>query len=243
MKEAIVCSANGPFAEAVKLYFRDWQIGVRVVSSTAELIEALEAKPSLIAIQWAGDGFDAVYKIRALRDRYIQSLVFAIMPPLGGSSPLHRAMALNAGADDAQNWPIEGNEFVERFRAICRRTRPAEEGPVVFGTNLEFYPSSGLIRGPGVECQLPRREAQLLACLATRPDAVVPFEVIMREMYGTTGQPGGDIIKVMAAKVRRKLDVIGGGLEFVDSHWGRGYRFVPEGFEVARHANGARRAG
>jgi two-component system cell cycle response regulator CtrA len=244
MNRAIVCSANGPFAEAVKIFFRDWQIPVIVAETQADLIAALESDREAVAIQWAGDGFDAVHKVRALRDRLIQSLVITIMPPMGPSAPKHRALALNAGADDAQTWPLDGKEFVERFRAICRRTRASEDGPVRFGDGLEFYPKSGLIRGDRVEVQLPKREADLFNCLSSRPEVVVPFEVIMRSLYsGVKNPPHPDIIKVLCAKVRRKLGPMGGGLDFIDSHWGRGYRFVPEGFESRRGTNGARLAG
>lgn len=242
MKQAIVHSSSAEFTEVVRTFFRNFQIRCAVASDGEDLAHRLAGDPNLVAILWAVDGFDAVNRVRALRDRFVRSLVLVAMPPIGPTAPTHRAMALNAGADDAQNWPVDGMEFVERFRAACRRERESEERPIMLGDSLRFYPASGLLRGDQIEVQFPRREGELLSILAQRPGIVVPYEFVYESLYPDHA-PSMEVVKVMLSKVRKRLEGPSGGMDFIEVVWGRGYRFVPKGFALQRDKNGKRVAG
>lgn len=243
MRRMIFSSVNMPLVHAAREWATKFQINAEVAGTSSDLVEALREDKDRVAILWGADGLHAVQQIRAIRDSHARNLIFTIMAPLSHNASSHRAMALNAGADDCQTWPIDAQEFVERYWSLCRRERMSLSRAIKFG-GLEFFPDSGVLASPSGEFQFPKREAELLSILASRPDVVVPHDLIMWELYRTKpDRPDPEICKVLITRIRKRLAGASGGLDFIESVWGRGYRFEPLGYEPQRDAQNRRIAG
>ena len=118
---------------------------------------------------------------------------------------------LDAGADDYITKPVKPKVLVSRIKAIIRRSGNATDltaNEPSFIINRERY----LVEKNGQSFHLPKKEFELLALLASRPDIVFERDVILEKVWGT------DIVHVR--KLREKL-----GDHHIKTVKGIGYKF------------------
>lgn len=72
------------------------------------------------------------------------------------------------------------------------------------------------------------REFELLLLLSERLDTVVQRPDIYQLMWGGTMRNRDRSVDVLVRKVRRKLAALAPEWEYIHTHFGIGYRFVPE---------------
>jgi len=126
------------------------------------------------------------------------------------------------GADDYINKPIKPRVLISRIKALLRR------GAVVENTSSEKIDMGGikidreryLIIKDGVEINLPKKEFELLALLASKPGKVFTREVILERVWGGEVVVGDRTIDVHIRKLREKL-----GEDFIKTVKGIGYKF------------------
>lgn len=106
------------------------------------------------------------------------------------------------------------------------------EGPgaaeSVFHGDVELRPSEYEALVGGRRARLTRREFQILACLARRPDRVITRQEVYEEVWGGTMPHRDRSVDVFVRKVRTKLAAVAPGRGFVHTHFGVGYRFAPD---------------
>lgn len=249
---AIVSSDRPPFNELISLWLAQRQANVDLAESLEELTEAIRTDPSRLAVIWSDDGYRAISAIRRLRDAAINNLVMVVMPPQASGdgwsdeeSSRHRAIALRAGADDAQTWPLAEDEFIERCRAMLRRDRDilAEDGVIRFA-GCEFVPEISVLRSPAGSISLTSTETAYMVSLTRYAERVVTDDAIALEVYGCAHhQISRSLIKVFVHRLRKRIFVLTDGLDFLETVWGRGYRFIPEGYRPTFNKSGQRVAG
>ena len=71
---------------------------------------------------------------------------------------------------------------------------------------------------------LTGKEYQLLEMLALRKGSTLTKEMILSQLYGGMDEPEIKIIDVFICKLRRKLANASGGMNYIETVWGRGYR-------------------
>lgn len=126
---------------------------------------------------------------------------------------------LDAGADDYIAKPIKTKVLISRIEAMLRRSRYARkrnENLSGFKINREKY----LIEKDHEEIQLPRKEFELLALLASKPNYVFKREQILEKVWGTDIIVGDRTIDVHIRKIREKI-----GDEYISTIKGIGYKF------------------
>ncbi len=101
----------------------------------------------------------------------------------------------------------------------------------------------GVVLFPNGTILLTKREAELLTIVSARPGIVISKDMLMERMYGGLDEPEMKVIDVYVCKVRRKLEAALGSLDVIETVWGRGYRFVPEGFRPSMSDARVRLAG
>lgn len=232
---AVVSGDRPPFNAVVSSWLSNRQANVGLAESLEDLVAATRADPLRVAVIWSEDGYRAISTIRRLRDAAIANLVMVMMPPhqdgLAANSQ-HRAIALRAGADDAQTWPVAEDEFIERCRALLRRDRglDADEKIIRFA-GCEFLPEIRRIRSRSGAVELTPLETAYMSVLTRQTDRVVTCEAIMHEVYGWAhGDVSASLVKVFVHRLRKRVFALSDGLDFVETVWGRGYRFVREGY-------------
>lgn len=127
---------------------------------------------------------------------------------------------LDAGADDYVSKPVRPKVLISRINALLRRkgmlSKVAEPSK-----NLIINRDKYIVEKDGVVLHLPRKEFELLALLASRPEHVFERDVILEKVWGTEIVVGDRTIDVHIRKLREKI-----GDDAIKTVKGIGYRFV-----------------
>ena len=126
------------------------------------------------------------------------------------------------GADDYINKPIKPRVLTSRIKALLRRSGNGDS------SNAEKVEMGGikidreryLIVQNGSEINLPKKEFELLALLASKPGKVFTRESILDKVWGGEVVVGDRTIDVHIRKLREKL-----GEDFIRTVKGIGYKF------------------
>jgi DNA-binding response OmpR family regulator len=163
--------------------------------------------------------------------------VCGVLPDLGvvvctaGSTVAQRVRGLRLGADDWINKPCHPEEAMARIEAVVRRRRrgraSADVGPLVAG-ELEIRADQFQAFVSGQSIGLTRREFELLQVLAEAEGKVIEREEIYQRVWGYAMAHGDRSVDVFVRKLRRKLEKLSAGWEYIHTHFGVGYRFEPE---------------
>jgi DNA-binding response OmpR family regulator len=163
--------------------------------------------------------------------------VCGMLPGLGvvvctaNSTVAQRVRGLRLGADDWIAKPCHPEEVMARIEAVVRRRRRSqpkpEQGPVVAG-ELEIRADQFQAFISGRSVGLTRREFELLQVLAEASGTVIEREDIYQRVWGYAMAHGDRSVDVFVRKLRRKLEKLSAGWEYIHTHFGVGYRFEPE---------------
>jgi DNA-binding response OmpR family regulator len=141
----------------------------------------------------------------------------------GGSTVAQRVRGLRLGADDWLNKPCHPEEAMARIEAVSRRAN-ADVGPLVAG-ELEIRGDQFQAFVSGQSVGLTRREFELLQVLADARGKVIEREEIYQRVWGYAMAHGDRSVDVFVRKLRRKLERLSAGWEYIHTHFGVGYRF------------------
>jgi two-component system cell cycle response regulator CtrA len=157
--------------------------------------------------------------LRALRVARVNTPV-VIVSGLGATADKVRGLEL--GADDYLTKPFHKDELLARVQAVVRRSQgPTEE--VVRCGDLVVRLDAQRAEVAGQPVPLTVKEYQMLELLALRRGTPVTKEMFLSHLYGGRDEPGLKIIDVFMCKLRKKLAAMSGGIDYVETVWGRGY--------------------
>lgn len=162
------------------------------------------------------DGIEVCERIKA--DPNYQDMLICFLT--ARSEDYSQIAGLDAGADDYISKPIKTKVLLSRIQAMLRRSEQHKKIELVskiFHINREKY----LIEKDGNEIQLPRKEFELLALLASRPNVVFKREQILEKVWGTDIIVGDRTIDVHIRKIREKI-----GENHISTIKGIGYKFI-----------------
>lgn len=211
-------------------------IGHDVEPSQQEFGSLLFRDPDAIGLFWAMGPASAAEVCRRLRMGDVRNPLFAVIEAesSGITGGAGRALALHAGADDIQPWPLDSGELIARLFALARRKRTVDGDAYALPGGCTFHVERGeLVVANGPVVHLTRQESVLLAALASRPGMLMTKAMCMLTLYQGHNEPGAKIIDVYVCKLRKKIAAATGGLDVVESVWGKGYRFIREGYRPA----------
>ncbi|HYG86986.1 MAG TPA: response regulator transcription factor [Azospirillum sp.] len=148
---------------------------------------------------------------------------------------------LHAGADDVLVKPVVSVEIRARIEATQRRTHGHSTNAISVG-RLTVYLDGRDPEIDGVRLRLSQREHAILSVLALHHRRVVSKEHIYDSVYGLSeSEPLDKVIDVYICKLRKKIADATGGGRYIETVYGRGYKFEappdhaePEGIEAAQ---------
>ena len=170
-------------------------------------------------------GYDVLRSLRLAR------VVTPVLILSGLASMENKIKALGLGADDYLTKPFHKDELIARIHALVRRSKGHAESVITVGDLIVNVPARNA-EMHGQRLHLTDKEYQVLALLVLRRGATLTKETFLDHLYGDLDGPNAKIIDVFICKLRRKLADAGGGMDYIENVYGRGYALR----EPIRHA-------
>lgn len=179
-------------------------------------------KPALVLLDVMMPGMDGIEVCEAIRskDGFQNTLVCFLT---ARNEDYSQIAGLEAGADDYVSKPIRPKVLISRIKALLRRKGNVDVPSENVG-NLVINRDRYLVEKDGKEIHLPRKEFELLALLASKPNHVFERDFILDTVWGTDIVVGDRTIDVHIRKLREKI-----GNDSIKTVKGIGYRYVLTG--------------
>ena len=129
--------------------------------------------------------------------------------------------AFEAGADDYITKPIKPTILKSKIKALLRRAPAKTPKSVVSYRHIEINTANYQVRLGNDVIDLPKKEFELLALLASDPDRIFNRNEILESVWGNEVVVGERTVDVHIRKIREKI-----GDELVTTIKGVGYRFI-----------------
>ncbi len=162
------------------------------------------------------DGYEVVRSLRAARN----NTPIMILSGLSGSDK--KVKGLGFGADDYLTKPFDRSELIARVNALVRRSKGLAD-PIVRTGSMEINLNSKIVTIDGKVLHLTSKEYALVELLGMRKGTTINKEQFLNHLYGGMDEPEMKIIDVFLCKIRRKIEKLSGGEEYIETVWGRGY--------------------
>ena len=196
-----------------------------VTGDPAELADLLrDERPALALLDVVLPGADGIELMREMPE--LAELPVIFISAYGNDETVEKA--LDAGAADYIVKPFSATELAARVRAaLRRRERPA---PFALGALAIDY-ASRRVTVAGRAVDLTPTEYALLRVLSLNAGRVVPFEALVRQVWGKREQRerGAKLVHVFVTHLRRKLGEDAERPAWIFNERGVGYRMPDPG--------------
>lgn len=175
-------------------------------------------KPDLVlldAMMPYKDGIQTCKEIR--KNKEWDSIFIIFLTAL--SDEKNELQGLQAGADDYIAKPIKPKVLISRIQTVLRRKPITEKQSLQF-PELEINREQFQVIYKNIPIQLPKKEFELFALLASKPGKVFLRHEILEKIWGNEVIVGDRTIDVHVRKIRQKLNV-----DFIATVKGVGYKF------------------
>jgi len=190
----------------------------------AALEKMAEVPPDLLLLDIMMPGQDGLDVLEGLRRT---SNVPVILLTAKGDEA-HRVLGFRFGADDYVVKPFSTAELVGRIAAVLRRTsapRPVHHELRFDGLHID--PATRKVTVNGRQVDLPAREYELLAFLASSPDQVFTRDQLLERLWPATSEGHPATVTEHIARIRRRIEDDPDQPRWVKTVRGVGYRFEP----------------
>jgi DNA-binding response OmpR family regulator len=177
------------------------------VSSVGTAMEGLrevaQHRPDIVVLDLGLPDVDGAAALRMMRGDSDVPVIVAT----ARSGEANVIRLLNAGADDYVIKPFSGDHLLARIAAVLRRrgvTGPARQQRLDIGP-LSLDLAKRIARLDGTPLDLTRKEFDLLAYLAARPDQVVSRQELIEEVWRQPYRGAEQTVDVHVSWLRRKL--------------------------------------
>jgi len=184
---------------------------------------AREIQPHLIMLDVMMPDLDGIETCREIRaTEGLKNVVITFLTARG--EDYSQIAGFDAGADDYITKPIKPRVLISRVNALLRRynvtsSGTGEQNRITIG-DLVIDREAYIVTYEGNEFQLPKKEFELLALLASKPGKVYSRDKILKKVWGDDVVVGDRTIDVHIRKLREKL-----GDRYIKTVKGVGYKF------------------
>lgn len=192
---------SGPLFDALTVR----QISVNLADDVAQAANLSANDQDAIVCQWALNPMDAIRKIREFRELRPDAYLMVFFSPEDVTPSHSRAVALRAGADDAQMWPVYSAEISERMKALQRRRRSSRNDLIIVN-GFTWSRSRFRLDYQGLPISLTPAEEIILKMLFAIPGNAVSKARIEGALKKHSGrEPTSDFVKVLIWILREKI--------------------------------------
>lgn len=219
--------------QMVGTYLIDQGYDVRCLSDVKQFEARLEfQRPDLVVLDLMMPGDDGLTALRRLRDAD-DDLPVVMLTARGEG--VDRIIGLEQGADDYLAKPFLPRELSARIEAVLRRrmampagTPLAEGGAVRFGDNELDLAARTLVR-EGTPTVITSGEFSLLAAFVQHPHRPLSRERLIELARGPESGTDSRSMDVQVSRVRKLVEPDPTRPRYLQTVWGYGYVFVPDG--------------
>lgn len=187
------------------------------------IVKAHKFLPDLIILDIMMPGMDGIEVCTTLREMPEMKNTLIVFLTARNES-FTEISAFDSGGDDFINKPVKPNVLKSRIKAILRRHYNAQVGSqsekLEFGDLVIDFDKMQVTKKNKV-IKLAKKEFELLALLASKPEKVFKRKNIMKKVWGSEIIVGDRTIDVHIRKLREKI-----GKEYIDTYKGVGYKFI-----------------
>lgn len=178
-----------------------------------------EEKPDLVILDVMMPGMDGVEVCENLRKMPgLEKVLICFLT--ARNEDYSQIAGLDAGADDYISKPIKPRVFISRINALLRRKENSIQAKGEELLDLVINREKYTVFKKGEAVHLPKKEFELLALLASRPEIVFERDVILDKVWGSDIVVGDRTIDVHVRKLREKI-----GDDYIQTVKGIGYKF------------------
>ena len=176
------------------------------------------------------DGLSICRRLRAANDRT------PIIMLTAKGEDVDRIVGLEVGADDYLGKPFNPRELLARVHAVLRR-RPVQEAPgapssdnevVTFGA-FSFDLGARTLRKNDQDIALTTGEFAMLKVLVRHPRQPLSREKLAQLARGREFEPFDRSLDVQVSRLRKLVEADATAPRYIQTVWGLGYVFVPDG--------------
>ncbi len=176
------------------------------------------------------DGLSICRRLRAANDRT------PIIMLTAKDEDVDRIVGLEVGADDYLGKPFNPRELLARIHAVLRRRPPSEapgapssESEVVNFGPYVFALSARTLARDGKDVPLTTGEFAMLKALVRHPRQPLSREKLAQLARGREFEPFDRSLDVQISRLRKLIEQDASSPRFIQTVWGVGYVFVPDG--------------
>ncbi|HSB48398.1 MAG TPA: two-component system response regulator OmpR [Burkholderiales bacterium] len=230
----IVVDDDARLRELLNRYLTEQGYAVRVVHDAAEMNRQLgRERYDLMILDLMLPGEDGLSICRRLRGSG-ESMPIIMLTAKGDD--VERIVGLEVGADDYLPKPFNPRELVARIQAVLRRRPPtgppgaptAEVQVVEFGT-FRFNLAARSLTKNGQDVALTTGEFALLKVLVQHPRSPLSRDKLMELARGREFGAFDRSIDVQISRLRKLIEPDPAKPAFIQTVWGFGYVFIPDG--------------
>lgn len=193
-------------AETLRRGLTEEHHAVDAVANGRDAVDyALAASYDVIILDIMLPGMDGLTVCRQLRATGITSHIL-MLTALGAVDD--RVRGLDSGADDYLTKPFVFKELLARLRALTRRTRTIQVGPLRVG-DLVLDETSHAVRRGEREIDLSPLEFRLLHCLMRHIGQALSRDAILDQVWNFDYAGGSNIVDVYIRYLRHKIELPG----------------------------------
>ena len=167
------------------------------------------------------DGFEVCRIIR--KDNDIPILMLTARGEV-----MDRIVGLELGADDYLAKPFEPRELVARIHNVLKRLQPKQTiktNKVLQFADLKIDKNNRKVTLKQQTIELTTKEYALLLLLAESPHKGFSRDEIMNALSGIDSELFSRSVDILVSRLRQKLKP----MDYIQTIWGTGYRFIPLG--------------
>ncbi|MCF2950322.1 response regulator transcription factor [Paraglaciecola aquimarina] len=198
---------------------------------------ALEKNYSLLILDVMLPGVNGLDICRQVREKKPTQ---AIIMLTAKSSETDRVLGLELGADDYMTKPFSVRELQARVRSQLRKVHVLqaancekvddEDSPLVIG-NLSINQKNHQVIFNQQILELTATEFELLHHLASHPNQVFSRSQLLESVWGYHHSGYEHTVNSHINRLRAKIEIDATSPQIVQTVWGVGYKFTPQGVE------------
>lgn len=193
-------------AETLRRGLTEEMYVVDVVTNGQDAVDYALATPyDVIILDIMLPGLDGLTVCRRLREAGVTSHIL-MLTALGDVED--RVHGLDSGADDYLVKPFAFKELLARLRALGRRARQMQVGPLQVG-DLILDEAAHEVRRGNRRIELSPLEFRLLRCLMRHAGQVMSREAILDQVWSFDYAGGSNVVDVYIRYLRHKIEAPG----------------------------------